>query len=47
MSTHLLSEIVQIKGSFIQEDGKYTKLDFKVDRSGETYSDIKKKRKLC
>lgn len=46
MSTHLLSEIVQIKGSFIQEDGKYTKLDFKVDRSGETYSDIKKKTKI-
>ncbi|OFN24315.1 hypothetical protein HMPREF2578_07980 [Staphylococcus sp. HMSC072H03] len=46
MSTHLLSEIVQIKGSFIQEDGKYTKLDFKVDRSGETYSDIKEKTKI-
>lgn len=41
MSTHLLSEIVQIEGSFIQKDSKYKKLDFTVDRSGKEYSDIK------
>ncbi|PAL12062.1 sacsin N-terminal ATP-binding-like domain-containing protein [Peribacillus simplex] len=43
MSTHLLSEIVKIEGSFIQEDSKYTKLNFTVDRSGNDYSDIKNK----
>lgn len=32
MSTHLLSEIVQIEGLFIQKDSKYTKLEFIVDR---------------
>lgn len=45
MSTHLLSEIVQIEGSFIQKDSKYTKLEFTVDRSGNEYSDIKNKTK--
>ncbi|EOO70343.1 hypothetical protein IIC_04785 [Bacillus cereus VD021] len=45
MSTHLLSEIVQIEGSFIQKDSKYTKLEFTVDRSGNDYSDIKNKTK--
>lgn len=45
MSTHLLSEIVQIEGSFIQKDSKYKKLDFTVDRSGNEYSDIKIKTK--
>ncbi|MCR8928842.1 ATP-binding protein [Priestia megaterium] len=43
MSTHLLSEIVKIEGSFIQEDSKYTRLNFTVDRSGSDYSDIKSK----
>lgn len=46
MSTHLLSDKVQIKGSFIQEDNKHTKLDFTVDRSGNDYSDIKSKTKI-
>ncbi|MEB2589563.1 ATP-binding protein, partial [Bacillus cereus] len=45
MSTHLLSEIVQIEGSFIQKNSKYTKLKFNVDRSGNDYSDIKNKTK--
>ncbi|MGG0279719.1 ATP-binding protein [Bacillus pacificus] len=45
MSTHLLSDIVQIEGSFIQKDSKYTKLEFIVDRSGNDYSDIKNKTK--
>ncbi|MFL7939209.1 ATP-binding protein (plasmid) [Priestia megaterium] len=45
MATHLLSEIVQIEGSFIQKDSKYTKLEFTVDRSGNEYSDIKNKTK--
>ncbi|SFX36874.1 hypothetical protein SAMN04487921_104180 [Bacillus altitudinis] len=45
MSTHLLSEIVQIEGSFVQKDSKYTKLEFTVDRSGNEYSDIKNKTK--
>ncbi|WP_342431105.1 ATP-binding protein [Neobacillus sp. FSL H8-0543] len=45
MSTHLLSEIVQIQGSFSQEDSKYTKFEFIVDRSGNDYSDIKNKTK--
>lgn len=43
MSTHLLSEIVQIKGSYIQNDCKYTRLEFTIDRSGNEYSDIKDK----
>lgn len=46
MSTHLLSDVVQIQGSFIQEDNKYKKLQFTVDRSGENYSDIKNKTKI-
>lgn len=46
MSTHLLSDIVRIQGSFIQEDNKYTKLEFTVDRSGNDYSDIKNKTKI-
>ncbi|MFO3692765.1 ATP-binding protein [Staphylococcus felis] len=46
MSTHLLSEIVQIKGSIVQGDNKYAKLDFTVDRSGDEYSDIKQKTKV-
>lgn len=46
MSTHLLSEIVQIKGSFIKKNGTYTKLDFIVDKSGNKYEDIKKKTKV-
>lgn len=46
MSTHLLSEIVKIEGSFIQKDSKYTKLEFTVDRSGTDYSDIKNKTKV-
>ncbi|AYV68689.1 hypothetical protein C2I06_18380 [Niallia circulans] len=46
MSTHLLSDVVQIQGSFIQEDNKYKKLEFTVDRSGENYSDIKNKTKI-
>lgn len=45
MSTHLLSEVVQIKGSLIQKDCKYTRLEFTVDRSGKEYSDIKNKTK--
>ncbi|MBG9907376.1 MULTISPECIES: ATP-binding protein [Bacillus cereus group] len=45
MSTHLLSDIVQVEGSFIQKDSKYTKLEFIVDRSGNDYSDIKNKTK--
>lgn len=45
MSTHLLSEVVEIKGSLIQEDFKYTRLEFTVDRSGKEYSDIKNKTK--
>lgn len=28
MSTHLLSEIVQIEEAIIQKDSKYTKLEF-------------------
>lgn len=43
MSTHLLSEIVQIKGSYTQNGCKYTPLEFTVDRSGNGYSDIKDK----
>lgn len=46
MSTHLLSEIVKIEGSFIQKDSKYTKLEFTVDRSGTDYGDIKNKTKV-
>ncbi|KQL19088.1 hypothetical protein AN957_11165 [Cytobacillus solani] len=46
MSTHLLSEIVQIEGSFIHEENKYTNLVFTVDRSGDHYSDIKNKTKI-
>ncbi|MEH7140436.1 hypothetical protein, partial [Priestia megaterium] len=45
MSTHLLSDIVQIQGSFIQ-DNKYKKLEFAVDRSGDNYIDIKNKTKI-
>lgn len=45
MSTHLLSEIVQIEGSFIQKDSRYRKLEFTVDRSGNEYCDIKNKTK--
>lgn len=45
MSTHLLSDIVQIKGSFVQDHYKYTPLEFTVDRSGSEYSDIKNKTK--
>ncbi|WP_408895281.1 sacsin N-terminal ATP-binding-like domain-containing protein [Paenibacillus taichungensis] len=45
MSTHLLSEIVQIEGSFTQKDNRYTKLEFTVDRSGNEYSEIKNKTK--
>lgn len=41
MSTHLLSEIVKIEGSFIQNNTQYKKLEFTVDRSGKEYSDIK------
>ncbi|MEW4025037.1 ATP-binding protein [Bacillus sp. YAF8] len=46
MSTHLLSEVVQIEGSFSQEDSRYTKFEFIVDRSGDDYSDIKNKTKI-
>ncbi|MFE4118501.1 sacsin N-terminal ATP-binding-like domain-containing protein [Priestia sp. YIM B13448] len=46
MSTHLLSDIVQIQGSLIQGDNKYKKLEFAVDRSGDNYSDIKNKTKI-
>lgn len=45
MSTHLLSDIVQVQGSFIQGP-KYKKLDFTVDRSGYDYNDIKNKTKV-
>ncbi|WP_203289380.1 hypothetical protein [Metabacillus sp. cB07] len=45
MSTHLLSEIVLIEGSFTQKDSKYTKLKFTVDRSGNEYNHIKTKTK--
>ncbi|MBL3645784.1 ATP-binding protein, partial [Bacillus sp. RHFB] len=45
MSTHLLSEIVQIEGSFVQKNNKYTKLEFTVDRTGNEYSDIKENTK--
>ncbi|WP_211656235.1 sacsin N-terminal ATP-binding-like domain-containing protein [Planococcus alpniumensis] len=45
MSTHLLSEVVQIKGSYIQNDNQYTPLEFTVDRSGNEYSEIKDKTK--
>ncbi|ATX83380.1 hypothetical protein CU084_02575 [Bacillus velezensis] len=46
MSTHLLSEVVRIEGSFSQEDSRYTKFEFIVDRSGDDYSDIKNKTKI-
>lgn len=45
MSTHLLSEVVTIEGSFIQNDGTYKQLNFVVDRSGNDYKDIKNKTK--
>lgn len=46
MSTHLLSDIVKIQGSLIQDDGKYSNLDFTIDRSGYDYVDIKSKTKI-
>src|SRR5699024_9239155 len=46
MSTHLLSEIVQIESSFIAHCGKYKKLRFTIDRSGVEYKDIRKKTEL-
>ena len=45
MSTHLLSEIVNIEGSYSQNDGTYKQLNFVVDRSGNDYKDIKNKTK--
>ncbi|MEX3748279.1 MULTISPECIES: sacsin N-terminal ATP-binding-like domain-containing protein [Lysinibacillus] len=41
MSTHLLSEIVQIKGSFNVEGEKYSNLDFLIDRTGREYGEVK------
>lgn len=46
MSTHLLSEIVQIEGSFVKKEHNYTKLEFTVDRTGNEYSDIKTNTKI-
>lgn len=45
MSTHLLSDVVQVQGS-LKQGHKYKKLDFTVDRSGSNYNDIKIKTKV-
>lgn len=43
MSTFLLSEIVEIEGTFIREDGTWTDMNFTIDRTDEDYTDIRKK----
>lgn len=43
MSTFLLSEIVEIEGTFIREDGTWTDMNFIIDRTDEDYPDIRKK----
>lgn len=41
ISTHLLSEVVLIEGSFLTEDLKYKNMTFEINRSGKTYDDIR------
>lgn len=43
MSTFLLSEIVEIEGTFIREDGTWTDMHFTIDRTDEDYTNIRKK----
>ncbi|PIJ98084.1 ATP-binding protein [Lysinibacillus sphaericus] len=43
MSTFLLSEIVEIEGTFIREDGTWTDMNFTIDRTDEDYTDIRQK----
>lgn len=43
MSTFLLSEIVEIEGSFIREDGTWTDMNFTIDRTNGDYRHIRSK----
>lgn len=43
ISTHLLSERVKVKGVFKQSENIYKNLNFIIDRSGNSYQDIRNK----
>ncbi|WP_066415298.1 sacsin N-terminal ATP-binding-like domain-containing protein [Sutcliffiella cohnii] len=43
MSTFLLSEIVEIEGTFICENGIWTDMNFTIDRTNGDYLDIRRK----
>jgi len=43
MSTFLLSEVVEIEGTFIRENGTLTDMNFTIDRTDEDYFAIKAK----
>lgn len=43
ISTHLLSERVKVKGVFKQSENMYKNLSFIIDRSGDSYQDIRNK----
>ncbi|PGN45099.1 sacsin N-terminal ATP-binding-like domain-containing protein [Bacillus thuringiensis] len=43
MSTFLLSEIVEIEGTFIRENGTWVDMNFTIDRTDKDYLDIRKK----
>ncbi|WP_202077561.1 sacsin N-terminal ATP-binding-like domain-containing protein [Caldalkalibacillus salinus] len=43
MSTFLLSEIVELEGTFICENGNRTDMNFTIDRTNGTYPDIRNK----
>ncbi|EEK59006.1 hypothetical protein bcere0005_53880 [Bacillus cereus 172560W] len=43
MSTFLLSEIVEIEGTFIRKNGTWTDMNFTIDRTDKGYLDIRRK----
>jgi hypothetical protein len=43
ISTHLLSEKVKVNGVFKQDENIYKNLNFVIDRSGDSYQDIRNK----